>query len=204
MTYRYSWTPEQKALIRESPDRNRTRLLVFKGTVSKDPPWWWNQHRVVAANYLHAPSRGIVIDTQSPTASSCGAAEDYGDFADQLLSSDFALAPGRGGPNSYRFAETLISGAIPVVMIDDSSPLPFVPDIEDGPYGWSDCVVNVHETRIVALEAALLALRPELPARRKACAHLLHHTVGDDEGDTFKLALKVWARRIRHVFAGKN
>jgi hypothetical protein len=81
-----------------------------------------------------------------------------------------------------------------VVITDDSAPLPFVPEAD-----WSDCVVSVHETRIVALEATLLALRPELPARRVACAHLLRHTVGASEVDTLTLALKLWAQRIRHT-----
>ena len=185
--HRYEWTRAQKAIIEKQTDSNRTHLLVFTGTVSKNVPWWWNQHRVVAANYLHAPSRRILIDGNCPLATRPNPPISYSDL---LLSSDFAFTPGRGGPSSYRFAEALIAGSVPVVTTDQA-PLPFVPEVD-----WSDCVVVVHETRIVALEPALLELQSELPARRLACTYLLHHTVGDSEATTFRLALRLWAQRL--------
>jgi hypothetical protein len=175
----YDWSPAQRAL---AADRPRSLLLAFKGSIYKQFPTWWNQHRMVGANYLHDPQNGIVI-------SGCpGSAKEKYDFATLLLNTEFAFAPGGGGSNSFRFAEAMIAGAIPVVMTDQA-PLPFAPEAD-----WSRCAVKVHGTRIVQLGTVLPMLRPDLPKRRQACAELFNRTIGENDAVSWAKRLQRFAR----------
>jgi hypothetical protein len=170
-------------------DRKRTHLLGFIGTVYHGMPTWWNMQRIIAANYLHDPAHGIIIADKNGPCPGRADKQRY-NFTEVLFGSEFGFAPGGGGPNSYRFAETLLAGSIPITTTD-SVPLPFYPEID-----WSKCAIRIHESRIPGLGTLLRAIQPELSERRRACAKLYDETIGADESVPFKRALTLWARRL--------
>ena len=163
----------------------------------------WYQHRYLAAEFLHAPLDGVVVDvtcmkngTRRPYEHSKSVGAPHRQrypYSELLLNSTFVFTPGGGGPHSFRFAEGLAAGAVPVVTTDLL--LPFEPELD-----WSPCVVRVDEARIVALPSLLRAITSkETRERRAACRHMLDEVIGAEDETTFRAALRVWALRIRHA-----
>jgi len=121
-----------------------------------------------------------------------------------LASSVFTFCPGGGGVNSYRFAEVLGMGSIPIVTTDFVPP--FWPD-----YDWSGCLLEVTEARIIDLPRRVRAISAEeIEQRQTRCAELFSLTIGwmrrdsdldgftlDSDETAFITAMHLWARRIR-------
>ena len=101
------------------------------------------QHRWLAAEFVRGPD--IAVDVRCVGVG--GRQREYeqprgpaGGYTALLLNSTFVFAPGGGGPHSYRFAEVLAAGAVPVTTADLL--LPFEPEVS-----WDECVVRVAEAR---------------------------------------------------------
>jgi hypothetical protein len=192
--------------------RSRKYLLSFKGQIRPWPQPYW-QHRWVAAEYLHDPTNGIVIDVACTSPGSLGSmaggarateftaatGEDHDyDYGALLLDSTFVFAPGGGGGHSYRFAEALVAGAVPVVTTD--LVLPFEHELP-----WDACVVRVSEAAIVTLPQRLRQISDaEVLRRREACGRIRNLIFGDGQAVSvhrhqFTYALRVWALRMRQA-----
>lgn len=177
----------------------RRWLVSFKGQLQPWPQVWW-QHRYLAFAYWEdAPD--VFVDVKCAPFKGYATSADREYFRQLLLQSTFVFAPGGGAPTSYRFAELLAAGAIPVVTADLM--LPFHSEVD-----WAPCAVTVSEARIVDLPRLLRAVpNEEVERRRAACSRLFESVIGEkqledgswgsDKGKTlFKTAMKVWHVRI--------
>jgi hypothetical protein len=111
-----------------------------------------------------------------------------------MIESTFAFTPGGGGGNSYRFAEAMYAGAIPVVTADLL--LAFTPEVN-----WDSCVIRVSESKIVSLPFILSSIpHEEIIKRRLACAKIRKVVFGDEQklmmASMYSFSLKIWANRI--------
>ena len=201
--------PPPEAALRSDPSeiaaalRRKQYLVTFRGKYTLEI-FPWEQHRYVASEYLHDPKNGVVIDVYCPPTN-----DSYSQKADMrglLLNSTFAFTPGGGGPHSYRFAEALSFGTIPVVTTDLI--LPFEPDVD-----WGGCVVRVSERSLVVMHHILRRIDDaEVLARQRECARLFHMVLTptahitaqprvqprelDADKAQFMLMLEVFARRV--------
>lgn len=117
-------------------ENNRTHLFSFVGSVRNAP-----RAELVK---LHDPSIGVVAQTPHAYRKDLDSgAATSADFADLLRQSLFAGAPIGDNRFSYRFAEVLAAGAIPVVH-SDGWVLPFRPELVD----WSECLLHLPESSI--------------------------------------------------------
>mmetsp|Transcript_5181 Transcript_5181/g.10573 ORF Transcript_5181/g.10573 Transcript_5181/m.10573 type:complete len:128 (+) Transcript_5181:2-385(+) len=110
-----------------------------------------------------------------------------------LLNSPFFFCPGGGGTNSFRFAEALQGGAIPVVTGDFLPP--FHPEID-----WSGCIVRVSEVRVVDLPRIVREIsKDDIQRRQLNCSALLDSIFGKpiDSRQHFSVAMQVWNIRIK-------
>lgn len=207
-----------------SADRHRRLLLSFRGQIHCwSMPWY--QHRLLAANYLNGANYSagpIVIDASCINAQAIwervsqpawllnprsllqgswlppyATAKDIG-YGELLRASKFGLVSGGAAPTSYRFAEMLLAGTVPVLPDNGDMLLPFEPDVD-----WSGCVVRVEEGAILQLGVILdsIVARGELPARQAECARLTATVIGhfDDYRTTFDHMAHTWARRIQRM-----
>ena len=193
-----------------STDTQRRHLLSFKGTVlpSRDS---WENHRWIAAEFLHDPANGIISDGDCKYEGNdanlrMGYSHPEHRYLDLLQNSTFVFAAGGCGSHSYRFAEILGLGAIPVTTADQL--LPF-----DSELDWDRCVVRVSETRLLELPDILGQIGvEEIRSRRRACWALLDGAIGTvvtfkgqagveaftavrDKG-AFMMAMRLWHARL--------
>ena len=77
-------------------------------------------------------------------------------------SREFALAPAGNGLHSFRLAEAIFLGAIPV-LVDEKLVLPFSPVLD-----WRAFSVRVRESQLGNLAAILRAIPPERVAAMQA------------------------------------
>ena len=77
-------------------------------------------------------------------------------FYEQILTrSRFSLCPSGTGPTSIRFLESLGSGAIPIILADNTM-LPKIKGIN-----WSDCTIKIPEKNYNQLRQTLSRITPE-------------------------------------------
>jgi hypothetical protein len=116
-------------------------------------------------------------------------------YAELLLNSTFVFAPGGEGGHSFRFAEALMAGAIPVVTTDLL--LPF-----EAEFSWEDCVVRVPESALLQLPSLLRSFdAPSVVVRQQACAAIRKSLYADLQSyeayrPQFEVAMAGWARRL--------
>jgi hypothetical protein len=180
--------------------RPRRYLLSFKGNVHS-----WEQrnfqHRWIAAEYWH-DEPDVHVDTKCESSRKSGEWERYNntnenDYGNLLLNSTFFFCPGGGGVHSFRFSESLLGGAIPVVTSDFIPP--FYPDID-----WSGCIIQVSDARVVDIPRLVRDILDEEVKRRQIrCNELSIVIFGNmDDHDEFyhkqlfTVAMMVWHARI--------
>jgi hypothetical protein len=190
----------------------RPTLVSFKGNIFHMPQIWWH-HRYVAYEYWEQHP-DIFCDITCPSTNRFKARNKKYDtprnaFAALMLNATFAFTPGGGSFNSFRFAEALGLGAIPVVTSEFVPPL--VPEID-----WTGCLVQVSEARIIDIPRILRQIsEEEVIARQKRCRYLFDTTVGwapDKEGSGWSLdrtrsltmALLIWQQRIENYHRFKQ
>ena len=106
-------------------------------------------------------------------------------YEELLLNSTFVFYPGGGGTSSYRFAESLEAGAIPVVTSDVLPPFP--PEID-----WSGCIVKVSEARVVGIPDLVRTISDKVQERQWHCAQLHQKVFGDkSEMQQFVVAIRI-------------
>ncbi len=178
-------------------DQPRKYLLSFKGSIY---PWnqrsW--QHRWIAAEYWHGED-DVYVDTTCENMK--GIVEEYkhNNYTELLLGSTFFFCPDGGGLHSFRFAESLFAGAIPVVTSDFVPP--FHPEID-----WSGCIVKVSDVRVVDVPRIVRSIPPEdVKERQRACARLAKATFGNKDNPSearshlFFTAMRIWKIRIENA-----
>jgi len=183
----------------------RKYLLSFKGNIFNWEQVWW-QHRWLAAEYWNSTNddeSDVIVDVK------CGGLEDYrlphSSFNQLLLQSTFGFSPGGGSVGSYRFAEILGLGGIPVVVSDFIPPM--WPELD-----WSGCLVRVSETRIVDLPDRLRNMtKKEISDRQQRCKILFQLTIGwkqvntswweiDSGEQAFLTSMRIWYVRMQEYF----
>lgn len=192
--------------------RPRRWMLSFRGTI-KDMPHPYYQHRWLAMEYWDTSKNDVFVDVQCVECFVFGAfartVKDYYHSAqiyDSLMwESTFGFAPGGSGVGSYRFAEILSTGGIPVVTPDLI--LPLAPEVD-----WSGCIVQVTETRIIDLPRLLREMTlTEIQHRQRRCWQLFQTIIGDkehseglfvsDEQVTFEKSMQIWTERTQNAIA---
>jgi hypothetical protein len=187
----------------------RRFLLAFKGSgmPSANNPWY--QHRHLAYRYWNTSKDDIVIDFICNRQLRKKTRYVYKDYSGFLKESKFTFCPGGSASASYRFAEVLMMGSIPVVTSDFVEP--FAPDID-----WSGCLVRISFARIVDLPRLLRESFDDeaIEKRRTQCLKLFRATIGsykhyddDEKKETmwsidygqqqFEMSMRVWAKRIK-------
>lgn len=126
----------------------RKLLLSFKGDCSHNGNGRWEDTRRAMAR-LHNGIDVIVLCTSKQSS----AAAKY-DYKELMLTSKFALAPAGNGLHSFRLAESIFLGAIPVI-IDDQLVLPFCSVID-----WSRFSVRVRSFDVHRLPQILRTINP--------------------------------------------
>jgi hypothetical protein len=190
------------------PTGRRRWLLSFKATIH-DTLQPYFQHRWLALEYWENAD-DILVDVQCFHRTWTHKkvqrhayqlpADMYGDI---LLNSTFGFTPGGSAASSFRFAEILSAGGVPVVTHDFVPPLH--PEID-----WSDCLVTVSEARIVDLPRIVREFTDqEILSRQRECARLYLTVMGDkevapnqwrlDDATLLAKTLQVWSIRIRHA-----
>ncbi|KAL7544324.1 hypothetical protein ACHAWF_007709 [Thalassiosira exigua] len=187
------------------PHRPRRYLLSFKGNIYQWEQRSW-QHRWLAAEYWHGEP-DVHVDAKCRNRRF--AVQDYEnaqpeDYGNLLLNSTFFFCPGGGGINSFRFAEVLIAGAIPVVTSDFLTP--FHPDVD-----WSGCVVRVSDARVVDAPRIVREIgAEEVRERQRTCARLVDSVFGKDlpnhlvRRHMFSVAMGIWSVRIRNALGRRD
>jgi len=102
--------------------------------------------------------------------------------------------------NSFRFAEALSAGAIPVVTGDFLAP--FHPEID-----WSGCIVRVSEARVVDVPNIVRGISAEeVRKRRRRCARLSNAVFGKPHvfEKFFSVSMRVWNIRVRNAIKGQD
>jgi len=97
--------------------------------------------------------------------------------------------------NSFRFAEAMLGGAIPVVT-NDFLP-PFHPEID-----WSPCVVRVSEARVVDVPRIVREISAkEVRTRRQICTKMVDAVFGSppNRKQHFSIAMRLWSIRVKHA-----
>lgn len=180
--------------------RWRRYLVSFKGNIYPDEQRSW-QHRWIASEYWNH-EEDVHIDTTCEASRNFFGAlrvrnkydnNDDSNYEQLLLNSTFFFCPGGGGTNSFRFAEALQGGAIPVVTGDFLPP--FHPEI-----GWSGCIVRVSEARVVDLPRILREIsEDDIHLRQLNCSALLDSIFGKpvDSRQHFSVAMQIWNIRIK-------
>ncbi len=220
------WLPPRNFNRTMIEHRSRRYLLSFKGNIF---PWeqrsW--QHRWIAAEYWTSSSEesdndDVHVDVTCESSRNMmklpyknTTAANYGDI---LLDSTFSFCPGGGGVSSFRFAESLLAGAIPMVTSDFLPP--FHPELD-----WSGCIVRVSDARVV--DAPRIARKilddgeDELAKRRRRCADLADLVFGDPSGPSrdddgkvsvlvfvgrrmFSTAMRIWHVRIQNALRRRD
>ena len=95
----------------------------------------------------------------SPTSGHASAQWDYKTL---MLSSVFAVAPAGNGLHSFRLAEAIFFGAIPVI-VDDEITLPYC-----GALDWRRFSVRIRQDQIPSLRSILSAIPAQEVARMQA------------------------------------
>lgn len=188
----------------------RPTLLNFKGNIFRMPQVWWH-HRYLAFEYWEE-SPSVVCDIVCKMANRFrGRTRKYATprnaYAALMLNTTFAFCPGGGSVNSFRFAEALGLGAIPVVTSEFVAPL--APEIE-----WSGCLIRVSEARIIDIPRIVRAIsEEEVVTRQERCRYLFDTTIGwiaDADGwsldrtKSFSMALLIWHQRIENYHRFKQ
>jgi len=175
----------------------RPLLVSFRGTTLNTNEIKWFRQRAILATQ-HDPQRGVVIDVKrkdmndlSKPCDHYSSEKTWPDYVSMIRNSSFGLAPGGGGPYSFRFFEVLAGGAVPVVTQDLVLPWEFEEghDHQDpNEQGkkrippWDDCVIRLSDSELFALPEVLDTLaKPGTKAffkRRKACAAIWESLVG--------------------------
>jgi len=203
------WKPPPTALNNNNSSSNEKRrlLLSFKGNIMNWEQRSW-QHRWIASEYWNLDNENdeIYVDTKCS-----GRYHDFASdttipytelisYTELLLNSTFMFCPGGGGVGSFRFAEALRAGAIPVVTSDFVPP--FHPEID-----WNDCLIRVSETRVVDIPNIVRNIKSGIIRRRqKQCAKLYRTVFGaldSSKDDIFlnflSVALQIWSIRIKNA-----
>lgn len=189
----------------ESRSEPRKYLLSFKANIFPWPQVWW-QHRWLATEYWTTDDADVLVDTKCEYS---GGKSNYSlhpsTFGPMLLQSTFAFAPGGGSVGSFRFAEILALGGIPMVVSDFVPPM--WPELD-----WSGCILRVSEARIVNVPEILRNVtKDEISSRRQRCMILFQKTIGwkqvnnswwnIDSGErTFLTSMRIWHFRIQDFF----
>mmetsp|Transcript_13018 Transcript_13018/g.22498 ORF Transcript_13018/g.22498 Transcript_13018/m.22498 type:complete len:451 (+) Transcript_13018:43-1395(+) len=87
--------------------------------------------------------------------------ESSPNFTALLADSVFGLCPEGWGHHSYRLLETMMFGAIPVVLSDECV-FPFAPEVN-----WSECVIHFPERLVPEMIPRLSKLSPDAVRRRQ-------------------------------------
>ena len=177
-----SFTAAQRAQIADTT-RDRRLLVSFVGALNGPGPKIWWRHRQAARSWRGQP--GVLLNSSTHGKG----AEAYSQV---LVDSTFFYAPGGGGAHSYRLAEGLAAGAIPVLVA--GMLLPFEPEVS-----WEACAVHISESELPSAPARLRRMSTvEVRQRREACRALSRETIGEGLSDEapFRFALKLWARRV--------
>jgi len=208
-------------LQRDANDVGRTRpyLLTFKGSIQNSlQPYY--QHRWLAAEYLWNVNEQISAESQQESGGKVKidvqckkmnlisgkriikgydespSAENYNDM---MLNSTFGFCPGGSGISSYRFAEVLSAGGIPVVV---AGTIPVLsPEVD-----WSGCIVVVSEARIVDLPRILRMIlldEDEIRDRRDSCRQL-YLSLYSSNDLTIAFMMRVWVQRIENAIREKE
>jgi len=186
--------------------RPRRYLISFKGTIH---PWLERsyQSRWIAAEYW---SEEPDVHVDSKCEKSWGVRAEYenndpADYGNLLLNSTFSFCPGGAGVMSYRFPESLLAGAIPVVTSDFLPP--FHPELD-----WSGCIVRVSDARVVDAPRLMREIpTEEVRKRQLKCAELTNLVYGNPPGHgdgnaaryianrMFSVAMEIWNARIENA-----
>ncbi|CAN0290615.1 unnamed protein product [Ectocarpus sp. 6 AP-2014] len=111
-----------------APDARRY-LLTFRGTIYFEKHGY--EERASIAK-LHDPDRGVVVAQKCTENFLKYCSEDYRKFCaeelmpryesfdyEDLMNTTFALVPGGASPGTYRLAEVMSAGVIPVIVVRD-------------------------------------------------------------------------------------
>ena len=136
-------TTERGAALQGLRSSSRRYFLTFRGSAYFER----GCYRTRLAD-LHDPMNGVQVITPCKFKNDrkafhafCAAAEKRAELSpsyDDLLNSTFCLVPGGSHPNSYRLAEVMSAGCIPVLVGDDFV-LPFASFIDWSSVGFSVC-----------------------------------------------------------------
>jgi hypothetical protein len=116
-----------------------------------------------------------------------------------LLLSQFGLCPRGWGLASYRFIETLLLGAIPVVIADNYV-MPYVPEID-----WSGCVVRLDENQASEVGRIIKSISAREKVKRYSeCRRLLTMILTNDNQyphipRSWNLKWRLWANVFRFL-----
>jgi hypothetical protein len=151
---------------------------------------------------VHLTTRHETNDKQIPVASNLtrrnfdkaeAEAAKY-DYCD-LLNSTFSFAPGGRSPASYRFLESLGSGAVPILFFetgDEDTVLPYENILD-----WSGCVTI--KTSIAAVEQLLLSSGKSVRQRQRACEMMFEENFRNEE-----ISLDTFLRAARGLLDGSD
>ncbi|KAH7433069.1 hypothetical protein KP509_07G053500 [Ceratopteris richardii] len=95
---------------------------------------------------------------------------------DDLMNSTFGLAPAGRQPSSYRFAEILSAGGVPVLVVDNYVK-PFETLIQ-----WHRCALQFPSSEMHRIVKTIRAMKPaEVKRRQRYCLHVYERWFSSDE-----------------------
>jgi Exostosin family len=163
-------THELRDIATCNAESNRTYLFSFVGSVRNDV-----REELIK---LHNKSIGVISLPLRRYLNELATNVTPVTFPDLLRGSVFAGAPAGDNLFSYRFAEVLTAGAIPVVH-SDGWVLPFRHELVD----WSECLLHLPESSIPDTIAILNNITAEQRCRmRQRCLEIYNEYMSTGEG----------------------
>jgi hypothetical protein len=149
--------------MRTSKPSDKNILYSFVGFVS-------HPIRRTILNIDH-PSNTVIAERPAWYFEAKG--HDVGDqYTITLAKSRFSLCPVGTGPSTIRFWESLVAGAIPV-LISDAIRLP--------DFDWTNCIVKIPENRVEEIPEILNAISPDQEQTlREGCLRAADRFTGDN------------------------
>jgi len=156
----------RNAAIRHPAERKL--LVTFKGSIYQSQGTIRRNLLALAKAYAAHPRIQLFFNCKFPfeeRSINCGrlqrSFDSSPDFKNLLADSVFGLCPEGFGHHSFRLLESMMFGAIPVVLSDEYV-LPFVPEVN-----WAECVIHYPEHLVLDMFSRLSEMPPAAVRKRQ-------------------------------------